>query len=76
MASLASLDGTRQFFPLADLDQNEFPAFVEDFLDVSRNINDIFSRNDVVKTMDISVEHFVVPETIPRLLVTTQVLNL
>lgn len=64
MTSLASLDGASQLLAFADFHENESPAIMENSLYIARNIDHIFGWNNIVKAMDISIEHFIIPETV------------
>ena len=48
----------------AYLDKDILPSLIKYFLDIGRNVDDIFGGDHVVVTMDISVVHLIKPESI------------
>lgn len=62
----ASLDRTCQLFSAPLLDNNEFPSFVKNFLDLCRDVDDLAGGYDLVVPVDITIKHFFVPKTVFR----------
>ena len=76
ITSLASLDGAGQFLAFAHFHKDKSPAIMENSFDLSRDIDHIFSWDDIVQAMDISIEHFIIPEAVAFFFIIVDVLNL
>ena len=63
-AFLAGFDSTGKLLATPNLNQNEFPSFVENFLYVLRNVDDLVGGNDFIITMDIPVKQLIEPESV------------
>ena len=56
-AAFARFDSTRQFFASAELNNDEFPPFIQDLFDPLRNVDDLTGWNDFVIPVNIPVKH-------------------
>ena len=62
--TLATFDGTGQFFSSTYLNDDIFPSRIKDPLDSLWNIDNLTGGDHFVEAMNISIEHLVVPEII------------
>lgn len=75
-ASLAGLNGASELLATPLLNQNIFPAVVQDFLDSFGNIDNARSRYKVVIFLDVAVIELLKPEAVGRLAIFVRVADL
>lgn len=66
---------TRQLFSPAHLDKDKFPALIEDLFDITRDVDHLARRNNLVIAMYISIKHLLVPEAVSGLSVLVEILD-
>ena len=74
-AAFAGFNSTCQLFATAYLDYDILPSLVEDLLDFLGDVDNLSNRNDLVETMNVAVEQFIVPEGIWLFPVQVQITN-
>ena len=74
LASFTRFNGACQFFTAPYLHDNELPTFIQNFLDLGRNVDYLTRRNNFIVAMYIAIKQFLIPEGILDLPVLVEVL--
>lgn len=56
LTPLTRFDGAGQFFAAPNLHDNKFPPFIQNLLDLGRNVDYLTCRNDFIVAVYITIE--------------------